>query len=153
MNVNDPHFWRKTNKKNEYCQWETFYTTSPTSSNSKEIITFFKIVWGFLVGGRRAGSRYRKARFSLVRTQGQIGKGDMAPSLTPLLHPHDDIHTQPGRRNPPLELEVNSNLQPLLRLCSWWACLEMDCPPQGSLLFSRAFSQENWSSMTPPNGK
>ena len=118
MNVNDPHFWRKTNKKNEYCQWETFYTTSPTSSNSKEIITFFKIVWGFLVGGRRAGSRYRKARFSLVRTQGQIGKGDMAPSLTPLLHPHDDIHTQPGRRNPPLELEVNSNLQPLLRLCS-----------------------------------
>lgn len=102
--------------------------------------TIFKIVWGFLVGRRRAGSRYRKANFSLVRTQGQIGKGDMAPSLTPLVCPTDDIHTLPGRRNLPLALEVHSSLQPLLMLCGWWACLEMDCPPQGSLLFSRAFS-------------
>lgn len=131
-------------RKNEYCQWETFYTTSPNSSNSKEIKKqFLKIVWGFLVGRRRAGSRYHKANFSLVRTQGQIGKGDMAPSLTPLVCPTDDIHTLPGRRNLPLALEVHSSLQPLLMLCGWWACLEMDCPPQGSLLFSRAFSQKN----------
>lgn len=41
-----------------------------------------RVFWG---GGRGAGSRYDKASFSLVRTQGQIGKDDMAPSLTPLL--------------------------------------------------------------------
>ena len=77
------------------------------------------------MGGRRAGSRYHKASFSLVRTQGQIGKGDMAPSLTPLLHPADDIHTLTGRRNLPLALEVHSSLQPLLMLCGWRARLEM----------------------------
>lgn len=45
MNVNDPHFWRKR-EKNEYCQWETFYITSPTSSNSNEIKNFFFQLFG-----------------------------------------------------------------------------------------------------------
>lgn len=62
MNVNDPHFWRKR-EKNEYCQWETFYITSPTSSNSNEIKKFFFNYLGFFGGGKEGWFQVSQSQF------------------------------------------------------------------------------------------
>lgn len=98
-----------------------YSTTSLIPLIPKRLKTIFlKIVWGFLVGRRRAGSGIVKPIFLWWGHRVKLGKVTWPHPSPPLVCPTDDIHTLPGREKPSLGTGgVHSSLQPLLMLCGW----------------------------------